>query len=60
MYDITLTGSIVNGAYTREKALTLAQTMSQTTFQGRLLRVHDVDGETVIAEYRDGLALARA
>lgn len=57
MYDITLTGSLVNGAYTQDEALELAKTMSEIAFPGRLLRVHGVDGETVIAEYRDGRAL---
>lgn len=57
MYDITLTGSLVNGASTSDEALEIAKTMSQTTFAGRLLRVHGIDGETVIAEFRNGQSL---
>lgn len=58
MYDITLTGSIVQAGRTIEDAHAKAAVVSQG-FPGRLIRVHGVDGETVIAEYRDGLALAR-
>lgn len=56
MYDITLLGSIVQAGRTLDEARDRAVTVSQG-FPGRLIRVHDVDGETVIAEYRDGRAL---
>lgn len=59
MYDITLTGSIVQAGRTIEDAHVKAATVSRG-FPGRLIRIHGVDGETVIAEYRDGLALAQA
>lgn len=59
MYDITLTGSIVQAGYTIEDAHSKAKTVSEG-FPGRLIRVHGVDGETVIAEYRDGRTLAQA
>lgn len=59
MYDITLVGSLVGDGASVEDAYSTAKKIS-LQFPGRLIRVHDVDGETVIAEYRDGLALARA
>lgn len=55
-YDITVTGSLVGGADTSELAKREAAQVSKVMI-GRLVRVHDVDGETVIAEYRDGKAL---
>lgn len=57
MYDITLTGSIVQAGRTVDDAHAKAATISEG-FPGRLIRIHDVDGETVIAEYRDGRELS--
>jgi hypothetical protein len=58
MYDISLLGSTVQSAWTIEDAHIKAATVSRG-FPGRLIRIHGVDGETVIAKYRDGLALAQ-
>ena len=52
-YDISLLGSTVQSGSTPEDAFAKAKTISEG-FPGRLVRVHGVDGETVIAEYRDG------
>lgn len=57
MYDITLTGSLLDSGSTITEALRLAKLISEFTYPGRLIRVHGVDGETVIAEYRDGKSL---
>lgn len=56
-YDISLLGSTVQSGSTPEDAHRKAETIS-LGFPGRLVRIHDVDGETVIAEYRDGKQLA--
>lgn len=57
MYDVTLTGSLLDAGNTPDDAKRRARQISAITYPGRLIRVHDVDGETVIAEYRDGIAL---
>ena len=57
MYDITLTGSLLDAGNTVKEAQRLASLISEVTYPGRLIRVHDVDGATVIAEYRDGKSL---
>jgi hypothetical protein len=56
-YDISLLGSTVQSGRTLEEAFAKAVEVSQG-FAGRLVRVHDVDGVSVIAEYRDGEKLA--
>jgi hypothetical protein len=60
MYDITLNGSLIGGGRTPIDAQAEARDLSVHYAPGRLIRVHGVDGETVIAEYRDGFALAQA
>lgn len=55
-YDISLLGSTVQSGRTIDEARNKAVKVSEG-FPGRLVRIHDVDGETVIAEYRDGKAL---
>lgn len=54
MYDITLTGSIVQSARTPQEAYDKAVEISKR-FVGRLIRVHGIDGIEVLAEYRDGV-----
>lgn len=54
-YRITLLGSLIGEATTLELAHAQAEDLSRHSFPRRLVRVHDVDGETVLAEYRDGL-----
>lgn len=56
MYDVSLIGSTVQSGHTIDEAYTMAKTISEG-FPGRLIRVHDVDGETVLAEFRNGQAL---
>lgn len=56
-YDISLLGSTVQSGRTPEEAFGKAVEVSRG-FAGRLVRVHDVDGVSVIAEYRDGQQLA--
>jgi hypothetical protein len=53
MYDITITGSLIDASEYDIDAKIKAACHS-LTFAGRIVRVHDVDGETVIAEYRNG------
>jgi hypothetical protein len=57
-YDITLNGSLLDSRETLSSAETIAQHMSEFTYPGRLIRIHDVDGVSVLAEYRDGKQLA--
>ncbi len=54
MYDITLTGSIVQAGRTPQEAYDKAIEISKG-FAGRLIRVHDIDGVEVLAEYRNGV-----
>ena len=53
MYDITITGSLIDAADKGGDAMIKAAVHS-LTFAGRLVRVHGVDGVSVLAEYRDG------
>lgn len=53
MYDITITGSLIDAADHDGDAMIKAAVHS-LTFAGRLVRVHGVDGVSVIAEYRNG------
>jgi hypothetical protein len=55
MYDITINGSIIDAADCDGDAMIKAACHS-IAFTGRLVRVHGVDGVSVIAEYRDGEA----
>jgi hypothetical protein len=53
MYDITITGSLIDAAdYDGDAKIKAA--CHSLTFAGRLVRVHGADGVSVIAEYRDG------
>lgn len=57
--DITINGSIVGQgegyrvAYARWEAFVNAKDISRNN-PTRLVRIHDVDGESVIAEFRNG------
>jgi hypothetical protein len=53
-YDISLLGSTVQSGRTIEEAHGRAAAVSQG-FPGRLVRIHDVDGVSIIAEYRNGV-----
>lgn len=58
MYDVSVLGSTVARGFTKAEALNQAlETSQRPTFVTRLLRVHDVDGITVIAEVRNGRLL---
>lgn len=59
MYDITITGSLIDSGECDGDALIKAAVHS-LTFAGRLVRVHGVDGVSVIAEYRNGDLIAAA
>ena len=55
MYDISVLGSTIQSGRTPQEAFDKAIEISNSsTFAGRLVRVHDVDGREVIAEYRNG------
>lgn len=54
MYDITLTGSLIDAGNTLDDAITKAKALS-LSFAGRLIRVHNVDGVSVAAEFRNGV-----
>lgn len=58
MYDVTLTGSLLDAGNTPDDAKRRARQISAITYPGRLIRVHGIDGETVIAEFRNGELLA--
>lgn len=53
-YDITLNGSLLDSADTLAGAETIAQRLSESTYPGRLIRVHNVDGVSVASEFRNG------
>lgn len=53
-HDITLHGSIIGSGDTLSDAVTQALDLSTESFPRRLVRVHDVDGETMVVEVRDG------
>jgi hypothetical protein len=59
MYDITITGSLIDSADKGGDAMIKAACHS-LGFAGRLVRVHGVDGVSVLAEYRDGELIAAA
>lgn len=54
IFNITVNGSIVSEAFSIENAQYKALCLSFEDFPGRLVRVHDANGETVIFEARDG------
>lgn len=54
MYDISLLGSTIQFGRTPQEAYDKAVEISKD-FAGRLVRVHDIDGIEVLAEYRDGV-----
>ena len=54
--DITMTGSLIGWGEDESAARREAAHLSKVMV-GRLIRVHGVDGVSVIAEYRDGRAL---
>jgi hypothetical protein len=57
IYDITLRGSLVGEGHSLAEARLEAQRLSLVSFPNRLVRVHDLDGETIIFEYRNGIAV---
>lgn len=54
-YDITVTGSLRDGRSTLESAMDRAKSMSLNNYPGRLVRVHGLDGVSVVAEFRNGV-----
>lgn len=59
LYDVTLRGSIIGQGESLQDAKTTARHLSLTQ-PGRLVRVHDLDGETIIFECRDGITVFEA
>lgn len=59
LFDITLRGSIIGQGESLQDAKTTARHLSLTQ-PGRLVRVHDLDGETVIFECRNGVTVFEA
>lgn len=57
MYEVSLFGSTIARQSNPCDAVLQAQFNSRHIYPGRLVRVHDVDGVTVIAEVRDGRLL---
>ena len=53
-YDVTLNGSLISAGFEVATAVSIAQEQSARDYPGRLIRVHGLDGETVLAEVRDG------
>lgn len=53
-YDITLSGSLIGAGFEVATAVGEALTQSTESYPGRLIRVHGIDGETVLAEVRNG------
>lgn len=53
-HDITLMGSLIGEGYGVENAEESARELSRSAFTGRLIRVMDVSGLDVIAEFRNG------
>lgn len=54
-YDITLNGSLLDSGNTLDVAETIARRLSESTYPGRLIRVHNVDGVSVASEFRNGV-----
>lgn len=59
LYDITLRGSIIGQGESFQGAKVAARQAS-LRFPNRLVRVHDLDGETIIFECRDGVDVFEA
>ena len=57
-HDITLMGSLIGEGYGIESAEDAARELSRSAFTGRLIRVMDVSGLDVIAEFRNGEKIA--
>lgn len=56
LFDITLMGSIIGQGESLQEAKENARRLS-LTFPNRLVRVHDLDGETVLVEVRNGVTV---
>lgn len=54
-YDVTLNGSLISAGFEVATAVSIAQEQSARDYPRRLVRVHGLDGETVLAEVRDGV-----
>lgn len=59
-HDITVNGSLIGAAFEVAVAVENAMDFSTEDFPGRLIRVHDIDGESVLAEVRDGVLVLLA
>jgi hypothetical protein len=56
LYDITLGGSIIGQGESFQEAKVNARRLSLAPrFKNRQIRVHDLDGETIIFECRNGV-----
>lgn len=54
LYDVTLNGSIIGQGESFQEAKIAARRAS-LRFPNRLVRVHDLDGEVIIFECRNGI-----
>lgn len=54
LYDVTLNGSIISQGESFQEAKVAARRAS-LRFPNRLVRVHDLDGEIIIFECRNGI-----
>lgn len=54
LYDVTLNGSIIGQGESFQEAKVAARRAS-LRFPNRLVRVHDLDGEVIIFECRNGV-----
>lgn len=54
LYDVTLNGSIIGQGESFQEAKIVARRAS-LRLTNRLVRVHDLDGETIIFECRNGV-----
>jgi hypothetical protein len=59
LYDVTLNGSIIGQGESFQEAKVNARQAS-LKFPNRLVRVHDLDGEKIIFECRDGITVFEA
>lgn len=53
-YEVTLNGSLISAGLELATAVGIALEQSARDYPRRLIRVHGIDGETVLAEIRDG------
>lgn len=53
-HEVTLNGSLISAGFEVATAVSTALEQSARDYPRRLIRVHGIDGETVLAEVRDG------